>query len=372
MSRSTFGHIRHEAEDRHRIYWTDNEGKPHSRRIRGTSDEAELELAKIKVELLIEKDAQTDIEDMKWSVFWDVIVVPTFTTLQAHTAYDYKRLWKKELKPIMGDMMVGDTTPKSIQRIIDNINAPSVQSYAKRLLRKICNMAVDEGLLDRCPVSRNTKTAPIKRRKKTGLLAREASHWIERTTSAPAAAIRLCCVGGGMSPEEAWGLIKERVKRYERNGNVYAIIEVCAALTMVGGDKDLKDTKNGYRRRIVAVGAPFAEPLLALCEGTGPLYPSRAVRSEGEPYTAEDFASPTTITNSWRKWCEKNEVPYVRIGDMRTIWSTWHMEAGTQDSAVQEAMGHSDGTTRGSNYIEFSIEAALRVADSLTSYFDSL
>lgn len=372
MSRSTFGHIRHEAEDRHRIYWTDNEGKPHSRRIRGTDRDAELELAKIKVELLIQQDTENELEDMKWSVFWDTIVVPTFSKLQAHTVYDYKRLWRTELKSAMGDLMVGDTTPKVIQRIIDSIDAPSVQAYAKRLLRKICNMAVVEGLLDVCPVSRNTKTAPLTRRKKTGLLASNASQWIERTLEAPAAAIRLCCVGGGLSPEEAWGMLKERVVRYERNGKIYALVEVCAALTMVGGKKDLKDTKNGYRRRFVAVGAPFAEPLLALCEGTGPLYPSRIRHAEGEPYTADHFASPTTITNSWRKWCERNEVPYVRIGDMRTIWSTWHMEAGTQDSAVQGAMGHSDGTTRASNYIEFSIEAALRVADSLTSFIASL
>ncbi len=58
----------------------------------------------------------------------------------------------------------------------------------------------------------------------------------------------------------------------------------------------------------------------------------------------------------------------MAIGDMRTVYSTLHGEAGSPDSLVSLSMGHSDGTTRGRNYQKHTRRGMALIADCLTDY----
>ncbi len=79
-----------------------------------------------------------------------------------------------------------------------------------------------------------------------------------------------------------------------------------------------------------------------------------------------------TITHNWKQWCKRNGVVYVSQENMRSSWSTMHGEAGSPDSLVSLGMGHSDGTTRGSNYQQATLRGLAMIADNLAEYIDSL
>lgn len=53
---------------------------------------------------------------------------------------------------------------------------------------------------------------------------------------------------------------------------------------------------------------------------------------------------------------------------MRSIYATWHGEAGSPDSLVSLSMGHSDGTTKGRNYQMSTKKGLILIADLLTDY----
>lgn len=362
MPKSNFGHIQKLGEDHYRVFWRED-GKTKSKHVHGTLDEAEILLATKRI------GRASKLPDMTWNKYWDTVVEPSFVGLEERTIYDYRRLWNKELSPRIGLTMVGETSWQYLQHVLLDIQAPSVQRYAKRLLRKICNMAVRDELLSRCPIDRTTKVAPRNKRKKTSLDAADISTFMEAIHGVRAEGILLVELGGGLSHEEACALLKQRMEVFQQNGRIYVAAEVAQALTMVGGEKVLKGTKNGFRQRTVIIGEPFSIPLSALCEGEGCLCPGQVRYVEGE-YKAEHFAAPSSVTNNWRRWCERNGQTYVRPSDARTIYSTWHAEAKSPDSLVQMSMGHADGTTRGENYLEFTLSAAIELADSLTAYIE--
>lgn len=79
-----------------------------------------------------------------------------------------------------------------------------------------------------------------------------------------------------------------------------------------------------------------------------------------------------TMSHNWRAWCGRHGVGYVRLGDIRTCWSTMHAEAGSPDSLVSMAMGHSDGTTRGSHYLRSTRRALAMIADCLPDAIENV
>lgn len=111
--------------------------------------------------------------------------------------------------------------------------------------------------------------------------------------------------------------------------------------------------------------------LLADLPAAGPLCPSKNARMREGEWKEDAYVSPITFTHNWRAWCGDHGVDYIRPGDMRSIWSTWHGEAGSPDSLVSMAMGHSDGSTRGRNYQMNTRRGMALIADSLTALIES-
>lgn len=360
MTRSNWGHIEYVAPGRYRVYWQEN-GEPKKKRIRGTRDDAEVYLAKARLRIL------GVVEDQPWKNYWRVVVEPSFEGLQKKTISEYERLWNRELLPRVGDVYVSQTTWRLCQSVIDSIDAPSVQRAVARLWKKMCNMAVKDTILLTCPIDRTMQYKPRKKRVKSELDVTAIPDLLDAIRGIKYEKLFLLELGGGLSHEEACAMVKENISRFDYRGRTYAIVKVERGLVVVDGKKHLKGTKNEFRERLVVIGAPFAERLLEGSDGEGAICPAKP-KEPDEDYTEEHFASPTTITHNWRDWCKRKKVAYIRPGDMRTIWSTLHGEAGSQDSVVQLTMGHSDGTTRGINYQQRTKRAMLGIADMLTDY----
>lgn len=361
MARSRFGSVKRLGTDHYHVFWTEA-GKRRSKRIRGTRDDALAFLAARQME------AGGEVQDMTWGSYWAVAVEPSFDGLAAKTVGEYRRTWNRELAPRIASCMVGDTTWRQAERVLGSIAAPTVQRAALRLWRKMCNMAVRDGLLDRNPVDGTIKTKPHVKREKVLVTAEDMGEWLGEIDGLKYEPLFLMEVGGGLRHEEACAMTRENVSRYEAYGSVYALVKIERGLVTVNGAKVLKGVKNEHSVREVVIGEPFASRLLELCEGVGPVC-AGTVPCDGGDYRAENFANPATVTHNYRYWCRRHGVTYMRPGDMRSAFATLHGEAGTPDSLVSLAMGHADGgSTKARNYQQRTRKGLVVAADSLAEY----
>lgn len=360
MARSRFGSVKRLGPDHYHVHWTEA-GRKRSKRIRGTHDDALAFLAQQQVK------AGSAVGDMTWAAYWSMAVEPTFAGLAEKTVSEYERVWRVELEPRIGGRMVGETAWRTVEAVLSGVNASSVQRKAFRLWRKMCNLAVRDGLLDRNPVDRSIRLKPHRKREKVMLDARDLGGWMESIRGLKYEPLFLMELGGGLRHEEACAMVRENVTRVE-DGEAYAALRIERGLVMVDGRKVLKGVKNEHSEREVIIGEPFASRLLELCEGVGPVCAGQKPYDGGE-YVAEHFASPATVTHNWRDWCKRHDVEYIRPGDMRSVFATLHGEAGTPDSLVSLAMGHADGgSTKARNYQQRTRRSLMVAADSLSDY----
>ncbi len=368
MPRSNFGTIQYVSKGKYRVWWEDgrmDDGKRKraSKIVNGTKDDAELYLAKIRVGLLGCSD------DMTYNELWAAKVQPSFERdgLATKTVENYERVWARELRPRIGGELVASTTCGRAEDVLREIASPWVQRSAYQLWKKICNIAIRERVRPDNPVNRYIRLDRLPEVERRILDASEVVDWMERIRGLKHEAVLLAEAGGGLRPEEGIALLKEDVSRLEHKGRVYAEAVVDKALVSTRNGRELKGTKNGFSERKSIIGWPFAERLLELAEGEGPLCPNGRVGHEpGSPWEARHYISPVSFTNSYRQWCRDNGVEYVRPGKLRKSWSTMHGEAGSPDSLVQRAMGHSDGTTRGRSYQSATRRGNILIADHLS------
>lgn len=347
MTRSRFGSIERLGTGHYRVYWT-AAGKRRSKRLRGTRDDALAFLAARQME------AGGDVQGMTWGAYWLAVVEPSFEGLEAKTIHGYRWAWER-IAPHLSGSMVADLTYRQAERAVTADPAPSTQRKCKALLRKMANMAVRDGLLDRNPVDRSLKTKQAPRRRKQLIDAESMPAWMDAVRGFRYEALLLMEVGGGLRHEEACAMVRENVRGLDG----FAILTVERAIVTVGHAPVIKGTKNDFSEREAVIGEPFASRILELCAGEGPVCPGSAF----------GFAAPATVTQAFRRWCGRSGVDYVRPGDMRSVFATLHGEAGTPDSLVSMAMGHADGgSTKARNYQQRTRKALMVAADSLSEY----
>lgn len=242
--------------------------------------------------------------------------------------------------------------------VLSRISAPSTQRHVKDLWRKACRIAVRRRILDRCPIDAQTPLKPLRQRPKRLLDASEVSAWTDGIRGCKYELPLLCMLGGGLRPEEAYGLHYSDLSEWDG----HALVAVSRALTYSRG-KVLKAPKTGASTRDVVVGAPFAERVLELASGReGVVLPSG--RGDG----ADAYTSPSTACNHYREWCQRHGAPYVAPKNLRASFAMPHGEAGSPDSLVSGAMGHTDGTTRGRHYQAVTRRGLAMIADNLAEY----
>lgn len=354
--RSKLGHIKRLGHNHYHVFWekgrrADGTRNRHSKRLHCTRQEAEQFLAR-----------QIGLEDLPanevtWFRFWAAYVEPTFDGLQKRTIDDYQKLWSKYLAPSIGNTLVSDTDELLVDSVLAGL-APSTQRHVKDVWRKACNIAVRRRLLGRCPIDSNTPLKPLRHRQKRLLDASEVFPWLEGLRGYKGELCFLAMLGGGLRPEEAYGLRYEDIQFIDG----YAIVSVKRALTYSNG-KVLKEPKTGEQRETV-IGSPFAEMMATIVTGGDGVI--MASGKTGLP--AEEYTSPSTVCRNYRGWCERHNMPYVPPKNLRASYATLHGEAGSPDSLVSGSMGHSDGTTRGRHYQAITRRGLMLIADNLAEY----
>ena len=338
MTRSSFGHIEYVAHRRYRVYWRED-GRQRTKRIQGTRDDAEAFLARVR-------SGSASVADCTYSEYWRRFVLPTMDGLAPKTVQGYKQVWSHDLQPAIGSMMVGSTDWRTVQRVLDGIQSPSVQRAAYRLWSKIANMAVRDGILKANPVNRSIKLRQLKKRPKELYGPSELLDVLHLYCGKYRylLVLELCA---GLRHEEACAVMRGDVRMEDGR----AVVSVSKALTVVDGVRHLRGTKTALSERLVPLSEPFAS-MLGEC---------------WMPETEHQLVLPTTATHNWRKWCEKHDVCYVPFGQMRSNFATLACECA-DSSLVSLYMGHSDGTTRGRNYQQSTMRGMAIVADAFAGY----
>ncbi|NPD33075.1 tyrosine-type recombinase/integrase [Eggerthellaceae bacterium zg-997] len=351
-SKSRFGHIQRIGQDHYRVFWRES-GKTRSKQLYGSLDDAERLLASKRL------GAAPPSPSMRLERYWDSVVLPSCDGLATRTRQGYGDLWGRLVRPCLGRCAVSSIGRADVQRCIDAVSSPETQRAVFRLIRKIMNRAVSDGLADRNPCDRYIELRPQRRRPKRLLAAAEVVPWLRSIDSSKYAPVMVAALGAGLRVEEACALDWEDVRFAERGGRAYCAIRVSKAIVTVRGGSEMKEPKTALSRRVAVMGEPFASALRRHA-ASGPL----CRRADG------GRTQPATVTRNFRLWCESNGVDYIQPRNLRSTFATLHGEAGSPDSLVSLAMGHSDGTTRGTHY-QASTEAGLvAIADSLTRYLD--
>ena len=357
MTRRRLGSIRKLGENRYEIDVTVNGDRRYAV-VRGTERDAEMELAR-----LTGKGAPPSTT---WREFWEHVVDPSLGGLAEHTVHEYRRLWRKELEPRIGDEPVSSMDWHRANEVITSVEHPSMQRHVGALLRKMCNMAIrDRGhLLMWNPVDRAIRYKPYRKRPKKLVLSEDVYRFMEQIRGIKYEPLLLLELGCGLRPEEARALLWEDISPFELKGSTYCAVNVDKAITVVDSRPVYKETKTAGSDRTAVCGEPFASRVLAIADGkTGPLCPSGAPWDEKNP--AAWYTSPQTVAHNWRQWCERHDMPYIADREMRSSYATMMGEAGAPDSVVAGNMGHSDGTVKGEHYQRITMRAKCMAADLL-------
>ena len=342
--RSSFGHIEPHGAGKWRVYWREG-GSRKSKVIAGKKSDAELFLAHRRI------DASGNIgRSMTYEDYWTYAVEPTFEGLSERTVYDYNRIWSVELLPRIGQKKVEETNWRYAQAVLSRIEAPSVQAHAYRTWKKVCNLAVRDGLLQANPIDRNIHLKQVDKRDKVVLSREGLADVLTAAREYKHLYLLALEIGCGLRHEEACAVTRSDITFEDR----WAIVSVSKALTVAGGKVIHKDTKTALSRRLGACGEPFRTILQACIDRI--------------PATVAEQSSPVTISRNWLAYCTRNGIVHIPFGQMRTQFSVMHMQAGSVDSLVSLAMGHADGTTRGRNYTVNTLPAMKLLADGLSSW----
>lgn len=361
--RARYGHIQTIIPgERYRIFWPDGYDENGKRRtptemVYGTWDDADRRLQCIRIQ------RQGVDSTVTWSQLWDALVVPTLGDLSERTSSDYTEVFKGFLEPEIGHDRVADTDYDRACEVLARIETPSRQRYAYVLWKKMCNIALRKKLLTYNPIDRSIPLKPVPKRKKHELFAESVFKYLMATRGTRYFFLLMFELVGGMRNEEAVAICSWDIGPL---GN-FACVNIYDAVTTIRGRKVYKDTKNEHSARRILFAEPFASMLLdELKRVDGPIFVGKMPK--GESPNATWYAHPDRITRNWHEWCDRNGLDYVRPGDMRSIYSDWHAEAGTPDSLVQLSMGHRLHTTRGENYQRWTRKAMELVAISLATY----
>ena len=263
-----YGSIVRLSKGRYRVYWGRGRDGATGRRlrqskvVRGTRADAEAFLAsRAGVGFRVRPST-------RWGEYWEAAVAPTFAELAAKTVDDYERTWRVELAPRIASDEVRSADWRWAEAVLASIASPSVQRHAFALLRKMCRLAVRDGLLGSCPVDSRTRLAEWRRADRK--LVWDVQAYMAMVRGSAIEAALLLMLGGGLRVEEAAAIEWADVR--EAGGYVVAAVDK-ARVTARGGSVD-KGTKNGSSERAVVIGAPFAARIAEL-RGDGKVCPMK-------------------------------------------------------------------------------------------------
>ena len=326
--RAAMGAIQRLGKDRYRV---SIEGKPtpdgrRTRRtkvVRGTRDEAEVALARMK----LDAGKDVDASGMTLSAYWEAFYAPTLGRLAPSTRAGYERAWKSLVRPLFGDCEIDGLKARDIERKLLTIEKPGEQRNAFKLMRQMYNEAYRDELVDANPFHRRIRLARMPKREPSILLLDDVPAWTDAVRGSRWEPVLLVMLFGGLRREEACALFWED---FEFGVDACAV-RVDKALTEVNGRLHEGPTKTVDSTRTVFLAGWPASRLLEL-SSTGPLVPD----ANG------NRMAPDRISMEYRKMMRAKGAKYVPMMNLRNSYATIMQGLGASDSLISKSLGHTN------------------------------
>lgn len=356
--RAALGSIQRLEKGRYRVSL---EGKPTvdgrrtrvSKVVRGSRDDAEIELAKMKLDAGREVD-----ETLTVSRYWRVFYEPTLARLAPTTQNGYRQTYRALVEPLFGDTVMDGLKAREIERRLLTIEAPGQQRNAFKLLRQMFNEAYRDELVDENPFHRRIRLARMPSYEPEVLLLDDVPEWLAAVRGQPWEAIVLPMLLAGLRREEACALFWAD---FDFGVDICAI-RVDKTLTEASGRVTSGPTKTPESTRTVFLAGWPAQRLLEL-SGDGPLCPD----SKG------NRMAPNKVSRLYREALAKSGAKYVPMRNLRNSYATIMLGLGASDSLISKSLGHTQLNTDYAHYFAANAPAhranAAMLGDAVSSSF---
>lgn len=312
------------------------------RRVRGSEDDADAALERLKIELGGSR-AVGDSMTLD-TYFTEYFLVNKASTRTKATVDFYKSAYCTHIKDELGGMNVGEIPTATIKRWASTLPPSSAPAYV-RALRAIMRSAWEDGFISERPMSyrielprRDTAPMPV-------WGPETASEAMRRLRGVDIEPLALVMLGAGLSASEA------RARDWEDLSSDCTEITVDSAYTQRDG---MKGPKNSRRYRTVPV-LPLCAKRLSEIRSRGPI----CLNKKGERM------GPGTVPRRWKALWESGGalegLPHINMNRLRATHETLMLRAGVPDALNSAIHGHSQKVAY-SNYLAPVCEDAVNAA----------
>ena len=323
--------------------------------VRGTREDAEIELAKMKL------DAGKPIDrSMTVGFFWKAVYLPTLDHLKPRTRAGYVSDYTRLVEPRFGGDAIDELSPSYIERRLWEIESPGSQRAAFKMLRQIVNYAYGEQYTDNNPFLRHIRLRPKPRNRIRVFTMEQQAALMDALEGERIEPAILAMMRGGLRVEEACALYWEDLAFSD--GRCY--IDVSKAYLLVDNRPIEQDTpKTEDSSRIAVISGRAAERLLA-CRPE--------LRSEGKTPLVENRKGvrmrPDVMRARYKAIVARAGLPTdVPMKNLRHTFASSLNSMQASNAVISRLLGHGNLSTAYDHYLAAEVAQFERMADALAA-----
>jgi len=253
-----------------------------------------------------------------------------FWNLRDSTKYAYEKTYRKWIEPELGDKPIGSITTSQLRSFLAELPASDVvKRSCHRLIAKVLNKAVEDGILSRSPLKPVGRPRTV--RQEILVLdpyqIREIADHADLNYRTPILLAGFC----GLRAGEIGGL---RVQDVDFQSNQLAIRQ---AVIQVGPKRQISEVKTGASRRTISFPPFIGEELMAHMSRFQPA-------EDGRIFTTRNggLVSHTVLLKRLDSACKAAGAKKMRFHDLRHSCAALAIKAGAHPKTVQSFLGHSN------------------------------
>lgn len=356
--RAALGSIERLEQGRYRIYMElgrkeDGRRKRVTKVIRGTRQDAEVELAKMRL------DAGKGVglaDSMTVDAAWQTYYEPSFDSRLARaTAEKYRSDYNHNLKPLFGDCGVSGLTTREIERKLSTIESEHPRDHAFRLFRSFYNYLWNRDLISENPFLKRMELKKPRKHEQPVMGVKQLKEWTDGMDGFRHEAVMLMYPYAGLRRGEGVGLKTEDLEFVETEGGLVMLAHIRRA---VDDGNVVSDLKTERSERTVVVAGYIAAKMRWLVSG---LIPGWLCQEDDGSRT-----SPHRLSARYKKWCEQKGLDWYNIQQLRTTYATLSQASGVDATVTSRALGHTKLTMDYAHYFMANAPAQIAAAQALS------
>lgn len=244
------------------------------------------------------------------------------------TLVGYASIWRNHIEEPLGDMELGDISPRIIDAWLDSFKTPGVARRSFAVLRTMLRTAYKYELLEKDPTPKVLKLPPKRVVPQPTLTKGEVEQLIAGFEGHELEAWVTLMVVLGLRREEGCALLWDDIDLDKGSVRITKGAQFINGRTVINPPKSPKGDRTVFipRSRIARI---------------------RSLAGDGcvTPY------NPSHTAQAYKKHCVHNKLPYVPPKNLRTTFATLAVADGWDVARIATWMGHSDPAVTMTNYM---------------------